>query len=52
MEARDNRERQNPWEPSVHALLRQIFDRGKHTINLQLLISGIQAEMVVILAEN
>jgi hypothetical protein len=36
----------------VHALPRQIHNRGKHTINQELLISGLHGGMLVILAES
>jgi len=36
----------------VHALLRQIHNRGNHTINQELLKSGLRTETFVILAES
>ncbi len=37
---------------AIRALLRQIHNRGKHTINPELLISGLRAGMSVILGES
>jgi hypothetical protein len=36
----------------VHVLLRQIHNRGNHTINQELLKSGLHADIFVILAES
>ena len=37
---------------AIRALLRQIHNRGRHTINPELLISGLRAGMSVILGES
>ena len=49
---RDDRERLEPWEPSVHAMPRQIHNRGELHYRAGILISGVQTHTFVILAQS